>query len=88
MQRNNQNDVEAPMPLGTVGRIAVSAGAHRMRRHRDRRHRRVRWLAIELRESEIDELIRRGFLALSDRGDRLAIVRAVHAFLDRSFEHP
>jgi len=34
--------------------------AERMRRHRDRRRRRVRYLGIELCETEVDALVRRG----------------------------
>lgn len=62
-----------------------SGSGERMRRHRERRRRRVRWIGIELRETEIDGLIRRGLLALGDRDDRRAIVCAVHKFLDQSF---
>ena len=57
--------------------------AERMRRHRDRRRRRVRYLGIELRETEIDTLIRRGFLQPETRNDRNAVTRALYAYLDR-----
>jgi len=57
--------------------------AERTRRHRDRRRRRVRYLGIELRETEIDTLIRRGFLQPETRNDRNAVTRALYAYLDR-----
>ena len=57
--------------------------AERMRRHRDRRRRQVRYLGIELRETEIDTLIRRGFLQPETRNDRNAVTRALYAYLDR-----
>ena len=48
-----------------------------MRRHRDRGRRWVRYLGIELRETEIDTLIRRGFLRAETRNDRNAVTRAL-----------
>jgi hypothetical protein len=68
--------------------IAESRGltpaAVRMRRHRDRRNKNLRCLMIELRETEIDELIRKGLLKLEMRNDRSAILKALYAHLDRT----
>ena len=59
-----------------------SPGAERMRRHRDRRQKGLRCVRIELRETEIDVLIRRGRLARDSRGDLGAVRKALHGFLD------
>jgi hypothetical protein len=48
--------------VNTVISSSISAARERMRRHRQRRRDKLRCLLIELRESEIDELIRRGLL--------------------------
>lgn len=62
-----------------------SPGARRMRRHRDRRKRSCRCITIELRESEVDELIRLRLLAAGERSDNLAVRKAVHGLFDRVF---
>jgi hypothetical protein len=59
-----------------------SSGAERMRRHRDRRRKGLRCVRIELRETEIDVLIRRGRLARDSRGDLGAVRTALYGFLD------
>jgi hypothetical protein len=59
-----------------------SPGAERMRRHRDRRQKGLRCVRIELREAEIDVLIRRGRLAGDSRGDLAAVRKAMYGFLD------
>jgi hypothetical protein len=59
-----------------------SSGAERMRRHRDRRQKGLRCVRIELREAEIDTLVRRGRLARDSRGDLAAVRKALHGFLD------
>jgi hypothetical protein len=41
-------------------------------------------LTIDIRETEIDALIRRGRLAPESRGDLAAIKRALHGFLDEA----
>jgi hypothetical protein len=59
-----------------------SPGAERMARHRRRRKGGFRCLTIELRESEIDALIRSGRLAPDSRGDLPAVRKALYGFLD------
>jgi hypothetical protein len=59
-----------------------SPGAHRMARHRNRRRKGLRCVTIELRETEIDVLIRRGRLAGDSRGDLAAVRKALYGFLD------
>ena len=53
-----------------------------MRRHRDRRRKGLRCVRIELREAEIDTLIRRRRLAPGSRGDLTAVRTALYEFLD------
>jgi hypothetical protein len=53
-----------------------------MRRHRDRKRNGLRGLFIELRETEIDALIRKGMLASETRNDPNAISKALYAHLD------
>jgi hypothetical protein len=56
--------------------------AERMRLSRARRRKGLRFLTVELRETEIDGLIRRGRLALADRDSPAAIRRALYAFFE------
>jgi hypothetical protein len=53
-----------------------------MARHRNRRRTGLRCVTIELRETEIDVLIRRGRLAGDSRGDLAAVRKALHGFFD------
>jgi hypothetical protein len=59
-----------------------SLAAERMRRHRERQRNGLRCLVIELRETEIDTLIRKGLLKWETRNDRNAIVEALYEFFD------
>lgn len=63
---------------------APSPGAVRMRRSRERRRDGLRCLTIELRETEIDSLIREGLLGVDARNDRAAVREALYAYLDRT----
>ena len=58
----------------TTEPAAPSAAAERMRRHRQRRRDGLRCLVIELRETEIDVLIRKGLLKRETRNDTSAII--------------
>lgn len=64
--------------------IAPSAAAERMRNHRERRRKGHRCVTIELRETEVDLLIRWGFLKADARHDAHAVRDALHAYLDRT----
>ena len=64
--------------------IARSDAAQRMRLHRKRRRRGLRCVMIELRETEIDALIRKGLLRAETRNDQSALRKALHAHLDRT----
>jgi hypothetical protein len=61
-----------------------SPAAKRMRLHRERRHQGLRCVVAELRETEIDALIRKGLLKAEMRNDASAINQALGAFLDKT----
>ena len=60
--------------------------AQRMRRSRQRRREGLRCYTLLIRDEEIKTLIRRGFLAPDQQTNRLAVVKALHAFLDHAFQ--
>jgi hypothetical protein len=59
-----------------------ASSAARMFRHRERRRKGLRFLGIELREREIEALIRRGQLHADQRANSAAVRRALYGFLD------
>jgi hypothetical protein len=76
------NDAEPTTMPPTVGTANRSAAAERMRLHRERRRQGLRCLMIELRETEIDVLIRKGLLKPETRNNSIALREAFYAFLD------
>jgi hypothetical protein len=84
------------MALDTTGQEATSCldtttrspAAEHMRLHRQRRRTRLRCVVVELRETEIDELVRRGLLREDARNDRLALRHAVHSVFDQTLTPP
>ena len=66
--------------------LPISPAAERMRRHRERCRNGLRCLNIELRETEIDTLIRMGLLKSETRNNENAIIEALYAFLDRNLD--
>ena len=58
--------------------------AERMRLHRDRRRCGLRCLTIEVRETEVDALIRGGLLEQETRNDRNAVLKALYGHLNRT----
>jgi hypothetical protein len=66
----------------TVAPLNRSPAAERMRAHRQRKKSGMRCLMIELRETEIDALIRRGFLKAGARSDTGALTDAIYAYFD------
>ena len=60
-----------------------SASALRMRRLRKRKRTGLRCLMVELRQTEVDELIRQGFLSRDVSDDYKSVVVAFYAFLDQ-----
>jgi hypothetical protein len=75
----------AEMPPATK-EPSRSTSAARMLRHRERRRRGLRFLGIELREREIEALIRRGQLHPDDRANSAAVRKALYGFLDQYLE--
>jgi hypothetical protein len=75
-------------PPPTAEPATRTAAAERMRRHRQRRRDGLRCLVIELRETEIDELIRKGLLTPETRNDTAAIIDALYAHLVTTLEKP
>ena len=65
---------------------AISAAALRMRRHRERRRDGLRCVTIELRETEITALIRKGLLKEDMRSNLRAVKTAFYGFLDRTLD--
>ena len=76
------HDPDAELIATTTERIARSPAAERMRRHRERRRLGLRCLTIQLRETEIDDLARKGLLNADARNDLRAIREALYRFLD------
>ena len=64
----------------------ISPGAERMRRHRQRLCDGLRCVRIEIRETEIAELIRRGHLKPEMRNSAGAIAQALYVHLDRTLD--
>ena len=69
-------------PLASAEPASRSPAAERMRRHRQRRRDGLRCLVIELRETEVDVLIRKGMLPAENRQDYASVQSALYAFLD------
>jgi len=63
-----------------------SAAAERMRRHRERRRDGLRCVTIEVRDSEIDTLVRMGLLRPEMRNYANAIIEALYAHFDRTLD--
>ncbi len=73
---------DAELTVNPPTEPARSVAAERMRLHRERRRKGLRCLTIELHETEIDALIRRGLLRADMRNDPSAVSDALYAFLD------
>jgi hypothetical protein len=76
--------LEMTTNLPTSAPATRSAAAERMRRHRERRRDGLRCLMIELRQQEIDALVRNGFLKGDTRNDLYSIEMALYEFLERT----
>jgi len=61
-----------------------SPAAERMRRHRQRRRDGMRCITIEIRETEIDALIKLGLLKPEMRNNPAEIKDALYALLERT----
>ena len=69
-------------PPSSAEPATLTAAAERMRRHRQRRRDGLRCLMIELRETEIDEFLRKGLLKPETRNDTSAIIDALYVHLE------
>ena len=78
--------VAAPIVVNT--KIARTRGAERMRRCRRRRRDGLRCYRLELRDSEIEALVRRGLPPASEQTNRSAIIKAMYSFFDRTLGRP
>jgi hypothetical protein len=56
--------------------------AARMRRSRQRHAKGLHCLMLEIRDAEVEALVRRGLLAQENRADRAAVVKALYKLLD------
>lgn len=65
----------------------MSQGSKRQMLYRERRRRRLRCVQIEIRDSEIEELINRGMLHRSVALSTSDIREALHKFLDQTLGH-
>jgi hypothetical protein len=65
---------------------AALTAAERMRAHRQRRRDGMRCLTIEVRETEIDALIRKGTLKADARNDPYAVRDALYAHLEATLD--
>ena len=77
------DDPETTTKCPTVA-VHRSAAAKRMRLHRERRSKGLRCLTIELRETEVDVLIRKGLLKPETRNNPKAVRGALYEFFDRA----
>jgi len=65
---------------------SFSPAAQRMRRLRKRRRNKVRYMRILLHETEIDALIRKGFLEKSHRHNCHAVESAIYDLLSQALD--
>jgi hypothetical protein len=75
-------------PIVATTKIARGGAAERMRRSRHRRRNGLRCLRLELRDSEVEALVRRGLLLASEQTNRNAIIKAMYSFFDRTLGRP
>jgi hypothetical protein len=78
------HDAEPTTMPPAAAAASRSAAAERMRLHRKRRRQGLRCLMIELRETEIDTLIRKGLLKSETRNDAGAVRAALYVHLERT----
>jgi hypothetical protein len=65
---------------------STSPAAERMRLYRKRRRRGIHSLRTSLHVTQIDGLIRKGFLEQEDRGDLEALQRAIDALISTALD--
>jgi hypothetical protein len=75
-------------PIAEKVQAARARAAERMRRSRKRRRDGLCCYRLELRDGEIEALIRRGLLSPGQQTNRSAVMQAMYAFLDRTLGRP
>jgi hypothetical protein len=75
-------EIEEAAALPPAERAGPSTGAERMRRHRERKRQGLRCFFIELRQSEIDALVRLKRLPQDGRANPSAVRTALYGFLE------
>jgi hypothetical protein len=68
----------------TAAPATRSAAAERMRRHRERRRDGLRCVIVDISNTEIDSLIRKGMLKADARNNPYAIEMALYELLERT----
>ena len=63
--------------------VVTTPAAERMRLHRQRRREGLTCLWIQLRETEIEQLVLRGMLSPADHSDKGAIEKSLYRLLDQ-----
>jgi len=71
-------------PIVASTKIARTRAAERMRRCRQRRRDGLRCYRLELRDSEIKALVRRGLLLASEQTNPNAVIKAMYVFFDHT----
>jgi hypothetical protein len=74
--------------VGKTDKIARGSAAERMRRSRQRRRAGLRCFRLELRNDEIEALVRLRLLSPGEQTNRNAVTKAMYAFLDRILGRP
>ena len=76
------HDSETEATHATAETATRSAAANRMRRHRQRQRNGLRCFTVELRQTEIEVLVHRGYLKNETRNDERSIIDALYAHLE------
>ncbi len=71
-------------PIVSNTKIARGRAAERMRRSRQRRRDGLRCHRLDLRNDEIEALVRLRLLAPGEQTNRKSVIKAMYAFLDRT----
>jgi len=80
-----EHDSDAATVPATSQPVATrSAAAKRMRLHRERRRNGLRCMMLEIREEELDALVRLGLLQKEMRNDIEAAIEAIYTLFERT----
>ena len=75
-------------PPAARSKPSASKAAERMRESRQRKRKGMKCFTIELRDTEISELVQRGLLDGGKRADSKAILEAIYRHLDATLKAP